>query len=285
MYTVIVSVFLLSLTGILSGVILYFVAKKFQISEDPRIDAVEAVLPGVNCGGCGYPGCRKFAEACVLAKNLDNLFCPVGGNKGMIEVSKILGLDVAEKEPKVAVVRCNGSLKNRPRINEYDGEAQCKIVHNLYTGETGCSYGCLGFADCVRACKFDAITINKETLLPVVDEKKCVACGACVKACPRHLIELRYQGKDNQRVFVSCSNPEKGSIARKNCSAACIGCGKCFKACAFDAIKIGENLAYIDFKKCTLCRKCVSQCPTGAIHEVNFKLASDNQVQETKVNV
>jgi Na+-translocating ferredoxin:NAD+ oxidoreductase RNF subunit RnfB len=272
-YTISAAVILLSVTGVLSGVILYFVAQKFQITEDPRIDAVEAVLPGVNCGGCGYPGCRKFAEACVNAKSFDKLFCPVGGNKGMLEVSKILGLEVVEKEPKIAVLRCNGSLKNRPRINEYDGQARCKIVHNLYTGETGCSYGCLGFGDCVRSCRFGAITIDEETFLPVVDEKKCVACGACVKACPRLLIELRYKGKDHQRVFVCCSNPEKGNIARKNCIAACIGCGKCVKACAFDAIQMGENLAYIDFKKCTLCRKCVLECPTGAIHEVNFDLA------------
>lgn len=285
MYTVFTSIVLLSVTGILSGVILFFVAKKFQITEDPRIDAVESVLPGVNCGGCGYPGCRKFAEACVRAQDFDKLFCPVGGNKGMVEVSKILGLEVAEKEVKIAVVRCNGSLKNRPRINEYDGQARCKIVHNLYTGETGCSFGCLGLGDCVRVCKFGAIEIDEQTQLPMIDEEKCTSCGACVKACPRFLIELRYRGKNHQRIFVACSNPEKGNIARKNCSAACIGCGKCFKVCSFDAIKIGENLAYINYKKCTLCRKCVNECPTGAIHEINFNLVRSRQAQNPNVSI
>lgn len=269
MQTILLSILLLSAIGVLSGVVLYLVARKFHIVEDPRIDTVQAILPGVNCGGCGYPGCRKFAETCVNSKDLDKLFCPVGGNACMAQVATALGIEVVERDAMIAVVRCNGSLRNRPRTNKYDGTTWCKIVHNLYAGETGCSFGCLGFGDCVKACKFGAIAVDPETQLPVVDEEKCVACGACVKACPRQLIELRLKGKEGHRIFVCCRNPEKGSVARKNCSVACIGCGKCLKVCEFGAITIGTNLAYIDFKKCTLCQKCVGQCPTGAIHEIH----------------
>ena len=269
-FTIFYTIISLSSLGILAGVILYFVAKKFKVIEDPRIDEVNEALPAANCGGCGYPGCRSFAEACVKATDLDNLFCPVGGNKGMNDVAKILGIEVVEKEAMLAVVRCNGSYKNRPRTNIYDGTTSCKIVHNLYSGETGCSFGCLGLGDCVKSCKFDATYIDEETGLPVVDEEKCVSCGACVKACPRLLIELRLKGKANRRIFVCCSNTEKGGIARKNCVAACIGCGKCVEVCPFGAIEMRENLAYIDYKKCKLCRKCVSACPTKAIYEINF---------------
>lgn len=264
----------LALLGAALSIILYFIAQKFKVIEDPRIDLVDDVLPKANCGGCGYPGCRKFAEVTVeeAEKNqsLEGLNCPVGGNDVMKEVAAILGLEVEEKDPMIAVVRCNGSKKNSPAKIKYDGPATCAFAHNLYAGEGGCPNGCLGLGDCVAACDFDAIHMNPETGLPVVNDK-CVACGACVKACPRGIIELRKKGPKNRRIFVSCINTEKGGPAKKNCEVACIGCSKCFKVCAFDAIKMENNLAYIDFEKCTLCRKCVPECPTNAIHELNFR--------------
>lgn len=271
---VIYAVISLSAIGLAAAVILFFIAKKFKVVEDPKIDIVEEVLPSANCGGCGFPGCRNFAEALVNKsnkdKNIDDLNCPVGGNEVMSKVAEILGLEAEEKEPMVAVLRCSGSKANAPKKVNYDGPATCVFANNLYAGESGCPYGCLGLGDCVVACKFDAMYMDKETGLPVIIEEKCVACGACVEACPRNIIELRNVGKKSRRIFVSCINEEKGGVAKKNCKVACIGCGKCFKVCKFDAITMKNNLAYIDYEKCKLCRKCVEECPTGAIHELNF---------------
>ena len=267
--TIIYTIISLCAIGIASAVILYFVAQKFKVEDDPRIDTVESILPGANCGGCGKPGCRGFAEATVKATSLDGLFCPVGGAETMTKVAAALGMEVTVQTPQIAVVRCNGTCDHRQRTSQYDGYKSCAIEHSLYRGETDCTFGCLGCGDCVTACPFDAIHMD-ENGLPVVSEEKCVACGACVKACPRNIIELRNKGVKGRRVFVCCVNKDKGNIARKACTAACIGCGKCVKECPFEAITLENNLAYIDFRKCRLCRKCVSVCPTHAIHEVNF---------------
>lgn len=268
--TIIWTIAIITLLGVVLAVVLYLVANKFKVEEDPRIDEVEKVLPGANCGGCGHAGCRAFAQSCVAASDLDDNFCPVGGNDVMKKVADVLGFEVKEKAPMVAVVRCNGTCGNRPVTNDYDGYKSCRVKAALYSGDTGCFYGCLGCGDCVAACQFGAISMDPETGLPVVDEEKCTACGACVKACPKRIIELRNKGPKGRRVFVSCVNMEKGGVARKSCKAACIGCGKCAKECPFEAITVEHNVAYIDFTKCKLCKKCVAVCPTGAIHTANF---------------
>jgi len=267
---IVYAVISLSAIGVTSAIVLYFVAQKFKVIEDPRIDVVEGTLPGANCGGCGFAGCRAFAEGIVKAGKLDDFNCPVGGNSTMAAIAKALGLEAEEKDPMIAVLRCNGNCDYAPKKLNYDGPATCAFAHNLYSGESGCPYGCLGLGDCVVSCKFDALYIDEKTGLPVVDEDKCVACGACVKACPRGIFELRLKGKKSRRIFVSCINQEKGAVAKKNCEVACIGCSKCFKVCAFDAITMENNLAYIDDEKCKLCRKCAPECPTNAIHELNF---------------
>lgn len=270
---ILIAVIVLGGIALISAVILYVCSKKFAVHEDPRIGQVSAILPGANCGGCGYPGCSGMASALVKgadAGSIDGLFCPVGGSDVMGQVADLLGMAVANTEPKVAVVRCNGTCELRPRIAVYDGLKTCTAVNSCGAGETGCGYGCLGCGDCVNACAFGAITMNQETGLPEVDEEKCTSCGACVKACPRNIIELRKKGIKNRRVYVRCVNKDKGAIAMKTCKAACIGCGKCEKECKFDAIKIENNLSYIDPEKCRLCRKCVEACPTHAIDAVNF---------------
>ena len=265
------TVLTLCVLGILAALILYFVAQKFKVEEDPRIDEVEKMLPGANCGGCGCAGCRGLADALVKRTDISALFCPVGGAEVMKTVAAYLGKAAPEKEPQVATVRCGGSCEKRPRINAYDGVTSCAVAASLYGGETGCTYGCLGYGDCVTVCNFDAIAINPETRLPEVDFDKCTACGACVKACPKSIIELRKKWPKQRAVYVACMSKDKGAVVMKACKAGCIGCGKCEKVCPFGAITIQNNLAFIDSWKCKLCRKCVNECPTGAIRLVGME--------------
>ena len=271
---ILLAVIVLGVLGLVSALVLFYASHRFAVHEDPRIGQVAAVLPQANCGGCGYPGCSGFAAACVKAADqgsLDGKLCPVGGQAVMEQVADIVGLSVVASAPKVAVVRCNGSCENRPRIAEFDGMPTCRVQQMLGMGETACPYGCLGCGDCVAACQFGAISINPSTGLPEVDEEKCTACGACAKACPRGVIEIRLKGPKGRRVVVLCNNKDKGAVANKACKSACIGCGKCVKTCEkFQAITLENNLAYIDAEKCKMCRKCEEACPKGAIHGFNF---------------
>ena len=253
-HTVIWTIAIITVLGLVLALVLYLVAKKFKVEEDPRIDEVEKVMPGANCGGCGFAGCRAFAEAAVKAK-----------------------------APQVAVVRCNGTCEARPRVNEYDGFASCAVKAALYAGDTGCAFGCLGCGDCAAACQFGALSMDPATGLPVVDETKCTACGACVKACPKRIIELRPKGPRGMREVVSCMNKDKGPVAKKACANACIGCGLCEKTCTHAAITVEVNLAYIDPDKCKLCRECEAVCPTGAIHGVNFPKPLDKDAVKARI--
>ncbi|MBQ9653163.1 MAG: RnfABCDGE type electron transport complex subunit B [Bacteroidales bacterium] len=271
--------------GLVLALVLYLVAERFKVEEDPRIDLVEKAMPGANCGGCGFAGCRAFAESAVKAPNLDSHFCPVGGNDTMKNVAAILGYEVKAKAPEVAVMRCNGTCTARPRVNNYDGYPSCKVKAALYSGDTGCAFGCLGCGDCVAACQFGALSMDPETGLPVVDEEKCTGCGACSKACPKHIIELRPKGPRGMRVFVSCVNKDKGPVAKKACLNACICCGICVKTCTHEAIVMENNIAYIDASKCKLCRECEAMCPTGAIHGVGFPKPLDKDAVKERIKI
>lgn len=269
------AVIVLAVIALIAAVVLFVVSKKFAVEEDPRIGQVQEVLPGANCGGCGFAGCSGLATALVASADkgsIEGLSCPVGGPTVMGQVADLLGMAIEVSDPKVAVVRCNGSCDNRPRVAEYDGLHTCAAMNATGAGETACGYGCLGCGDCAAACQFGGLRMNEETGLPEVDEDVCTACGACVKACPRHIIELRKKGPKNRRVFVSCVNKDKGAVARKACQAACIGCGKCQKVCKFDAITVVNNISYIDDSKCRLCTQCVDACPTHAIVKVHFPI-------------
>jgi electron transport complex protein RnfB len=278
--TVLITIFCFTLLCFLAAVILYFVSQKFKVYEDPRIDAIQAFLPGANCGGCGFPGCRNFAEAMVNANKLDELYCPVGGNEVMDLAAGILGKSAPVTEPLVAVLLCNGKMEHRLFTSKYGGSPECRILNNLYAGETDCRYGCMGFGDCVKACSFNAMYIDTSTRLPVIIYDKCLACGLCVKACPRNIIELRKKTEDNRQIYVACSNRDRGAPARRACKVACIACNKCLKVCEHEAITIENNLAYIDPTKCTLCGKCITECPAEAITEITFSRPErENELQ------
>ena len=282
---ILIAVIVLGAIGMIAAIVLFAASKKFAVYEDPRVGQVTDLLPGANCGGCGFPGCGGMADALVKgadAGNLKGLMCPVGGAETMGKVADLLGMAVANSEPTVAVVRCNGTCEHRPRIAEYAGLRTCAAMHVCGAGETACGFGCLGCGDCEAACLFGAIKVNPETRIPEVDEEKCTSCGACMKACPRGIIELRKKGPKGRRVYVSCVNKDKGPVAMKACTVSCIGCGKCEKECAFGAITIENNLAYIDFNKCRLCRKCEKACPKHAIVAVNFPAPKPKPEEERK---
>jgi RnfABCDGE-type electron transport complex B subunit len=263
--------------ALLAAIILYIASVKFKVYEDPKIDEIEALLPATNCGGCGYPGCRPFAEAITKADNLNDLFCTVGGNETMQQVAEVAGMNPVEHEKLIAVLRCSGSSLVREKSTDYDGVRNCSLAAAIYAGETECQYGCLGMGECVDVCDFDALHMDPISGLPVVDENKCTACNACVEVCPKDLFELRPLGigKKHLRIYVACMNQDKGGIAKKACDTACIGCNKCVQVCKDEAIVVENFLAYIDVNKCSNCRKCVYECPTGAILDVNFPPRKD----------
>ncbi len=284
MNSLIYTVVTLSILGAIAAIILYYVVQLFKVEEDPRIDEVEKLLPGANCGGCGFAGCRGFASAMVEQDDISELYCPVGGADVMLPVANYLGKAPAEKIPQSATLKCGGCRERRPQTNSYDGARSCAIASSLYVGESGCSAGCLGFGDCVAVCQFGAMRINEESGLVEIDVEKCTACGACVKSCPKGLIELRKRWPKERAIYVACSSTQKGAAVMKACKAGCIGCGKCVKECAFGAIEVKNNLAYIDPLKCKLCRKCVAVCPTKAIEMRNLKplVPKSEVVEQTK---
>lgn len=266
MITFWLTVLILGLTGLLAAIILYVVAKKFYVYENPRIGEVEALLPGANCGGCGFKGCHDFAAACASAKSLEGLYCPTAGKAGMDAVGIVLGLAATERTRKVATVACHGTCALRPVVNSYRGPVSCAIEAATYAGTTDCSWGCLGCGDCERICPQNAITMNETTGLPEVNYRACTGCGACVKACPRHLFSLSdVMNADRRVVHVACSNHDKGPMAMKGCQVSCIACGKCKKACEYDAIVIDNLCAKIDTSVCTRCGACVPVCPRKSI--------------------
>ena len=244
---------------------LYIAAKKFYVYENPLIGEVENILPGANCGGCGFSGCHAFAVECANAKSLDGLVCTSLDKAGMLKIAQIVGLAPGKALRKVAIVKCGATCEIRNQVNVYDGVKSCSIEATLYQGESNCVYGCLGNGDCVRACPFGAMLIDKESRLAHVDFNKCTGCGKCVEACPRNLCELVVYPDSRPIVWVACSNKDKGAIVMKECGLGCIGCSKCRKVCPTEAPDISSFLANISQEKCISCGNCIEACPRHCI--------------------
>lgn len=264
---VVLNMLVLGGIALAAAIILYFVSVRFAVAENPKVSQIDEVLPQANCGGCGKAGCRDFANACagVDEAGFSQLYCPVGGREVMEKVAAVLGYQPVEKAPSVAVLRCNGTCQNAPAKVCYDGVTSCRIAARISSGQTGCPDGCLRLGDCATVCKFDALHLDPESGIPVVDESKCTSCGACVKICPRHLFEIRSLGEGRAKVYVACRNTQKGALARKNCSAACIACLKCTKI--NPQVKVENNLSYIpaEVNPQQFGEQLAATCPTGAI--------------------
>lgn len=264
MNTIIFAIITLGILGFSAGALLAYANQKFHREEDPRVEEINDALPGANCGACGYPGCRGFAEAVVQGKT-EVAGCLVGGQPLACNIAKIMGVEAGQAaDKKVAVLKCGGGKEQCPPKFDYDGVQTCKAAQTTGGGFKSCSYGCLGLADCARVCPVDAIEIN-DNGLPVVDKSKCISCGKCVTACPRGLFVLL---SISAKYHVNCSSKDKGAVARKICKAACIGCGLCVRKCPSGAIELKNNLATIDQTKCTKSQECFKACPTKCIVEL-----------------
>jgi electron transport complex protein RnfB len=251
--------------GFVFGLILAFASKVFHIDKDERIDQVLDALPGANCGGCGYPGCSAYAEAVVL-DDVNVTLCAPGGKECSEKISSIMGKVAEEKEEETACLLCNGGVRAKDKF-EYSGVSSCKAALLAGNGNKTCDFGCMGFGDCYDVCQFDAIKMSEDNL-PVIDEEKCVACGACIEACPKNVLILKPKSKP---VTVRCSSKDKVPAKIKYCSVPCISCKKCEKACKFDAIKVIDNVAVIDYTKCVSCGECIKACPKNIITPEDFK--------------
>jgi len=247
--------------GLFFGFMIAMANKKFQVWEDPRIDDVEELLPSTNCGACGVPGCRAFAEA-VVAGEQQPSGCTVMGPDDIEEVANYLGVDAGEANKRVARLLCAGGKNEAARQSDYIGMDTCKAAAAVAGGDKACSWGCLGLADCEDACLLDAIYMN-DNALPVVIPDLCTACNDCVVACPKDLFELM---PINQKLIVQCKNLLNGDAAEDLCSVACNTCNKCVADAAPGVIEIIDELAVINYEKNSLTdEKAISRCPTGAI--------------------
>jgi len=259
MEQILIPVLTLGILGLLFGIGLAVASRRFHVDVDPRFEKISALLPGSNCGSCGKAGCFGFAES-LLTSEGDIDKCRVAGLANKESIAQILGRKLEKRSKLTARLRCNGGTKVKDKFI-YAQIQDCAAANLVMGGQKECVFGCLGFGNCQRVCPFDAIRMSKERL-PVIDDDKCKACGKCVIACPKKLFVL---SPVDSPVYVACSSHYGGKDVRAVCPVGCISCKLCEKSCPCGAIQVIDNLARIDYKKCTSCGKCVDACPRKTI--------------------
>lgn len=277
------AILVLSILGAIFAVVLAVASIVFAVKTDPRLPEIIDVLPGANCGGCGFAGCSDCAGH-ILDGSAPVNACPVGGAACAAKVAAIMGVEAGSAEREVAFVRCNGGTAAKKRF-EYRGVLDCVSATKVAAGPLECNFGCLGFGSCVTACQFDAMHIA-ENGCAVVDPDKCTDCMACATACPRKLI---ISVPVSKKVHVACINQDKGKVAMSVCENSCIGCGLCEKECKKDAIHVTNNVAAIDYDKCINCKMCTKVCPRDCIFPIatpeekeKYKAAKKAQAEKAK---
>jgi len=266
------AVLVLGVLGAVFGLILAFASKVFVVEVDDRQQAISEVLPGANCGGCGYPGCSGYAAAVVKGEAPTNA-CAAGGPEAAATIASVMGLEAESSERSVALVLCSGFTAKKKF--DYSGIHDCVAAMRLggQQGPNVCPQGCMGFGSCVAACPFGAIYVKDGVAR--VNKEKCVGCMACAKACPKNLIVKVPYSAD---VVVACASHQKGAILRKYCDIGCLGCKICEKTCENDAIHIVDNLATIDYTKCTSCSQCAPKCPRHLIRDMRLNVEGEKRI-------
>lgn len=264
MTDVLVAAAIMAGLGIVLGVVLAFAYRYLRVPEDPRQQRLEQMLPGTNCGACGEPGCRAFSEALAAGRRQPS-GCTVSSPDAVAAIAAFLGVEAGTLDRKVARLHCAGGRAQAIQIASYEGFGSCRAAHVTGGGGKGCSWGCLGLADCEVACEFAAITMNGNGL-PVVAIDKCTACGDCVVACPRDLFELLPL---RQPLLVQCRVPLAGEAARALCAVACDACGKCVQDAPAGLLRMVDNLPVVDYgQRVDAGPTPTLRCPTGAIQFV-----------------
>lgn len=257
---ILIAVIPVVIIGLICGAVLVVASKLMAVKEDERFPAVRDCLPGANCGACGFAGCDGYAKALCENPDTPANLCIPGADAVAKQLGEVLGVEVADVVEQVAIVHCSGNCKHTQDKVLYSGIESCSAAKLLYGGKGSCTFGCLGLGDCVRACPQNAIVVRDGVAR--VEFWDCIGCGICAKTCPNHLISLV---PDVKKVVVECSNRDKGAATRKVCDVGCIGCRKCEKVCPSGAIQVQNNVAVIDYDKCTDCGACAEACTTKCI--------------------